>query len=72
LTPLWLCLSFSPLVQQRSCNMQSWDEHRRFTGSRTLTPFFDKLDLRSLDDWQHRLCSRLARSRLFLAFLSPN
>ncbi len=52
--------------------MQSWDEHRRFTGSRTLTPFFDKLDLRSLDDWQHRLCSRLARSRLFLAFLSPN
>jgi hypothetical protein len=47
-------------------------EHRRFTGGRTLTPFFDKLDIHSLDDWQHRLYDGLARSRLFLAFLSPN
>lgn len=47
-------------------------EHRRFTGGRTLTPFFDTLDIHSLDDWQHRLSDSLTRSRLFLAFLSPN
>ncbi len=46
-------------------------EHRRFTGGQTLTPFFDTLDIHSLDDWQHRLYEGLARSRLFLAFLSP-
>jgi tetratricopeptide (TPR) repeat protein len=47
-------------------------EHRRFTGGRTLTPFFDKTDIRSLDDWQHRLHDGLAHSRLFLAFISPS
>jgi hypothetical protein len=47
-------------------------EHRRFSGGRTLTPFFDERDIHSLDDWQHRLSDGLARSRLFLAFLSPN
>jgi tetratricopeptide (TPR) repeat protein len=46
-------------------------EHRRFTGGRTLTCFFDKADIRGLDDWQHRIHEALSRSRLFLAFISP-
>lgn len=46
-------------------------EHRKFTGGRSLVPFFDKQDIRGLDDWQHRLHHGLAASRLFLAFISP-
>ncbi len=47
-------------------------EHRKFSGGRELTYFFDKNDIRSFDDWQHRLDDGLAKSRLFLAFISPN
>ena len=49
------------------------EEHGKFAGegSRPLRPFFDKEDIRSLDDWQQRLADGLAGSRLFLAFLSP-
>ena len=50
-------------------------EHRKFTGHdpiRELKPFFDKQDIRSFDDWQHRILDGLAKSRLFLAFISPN
>lgn len=50
-------------------------EHRKFTGgdaSRELVPFFDKQDIGGLDDWQHRIHDGLAKSRLFLAFISPN
>jgi tetratricopeptide (TPR) repeat protein len=50
-------------------------EHRKFTGhdpAHELKPFFDKQDIRSLDDWQQRIHDSLAKSRLFLAFISPN
>jgi hypothetical protein len=47
-------------------------EHARFSGRRRLAPFFDKSDIRGLDDWQHRLHDALSKSRLFLAFISPN
>lgn len=46
-------------------------EHRKFTGGRELALFFDKKDIRSLDDWQTRLRDGVTQSRLFLAFLSP-
>jgi len=64
----------------RSDNRDSWidrfidellAEHRQFSGGRELTYFFDRNDIGSLDDWQHSLHDGLARSRLFLAFLSP-
>jgi len=48
------------------------DAHRKFSGERQLVPFFDKEDICSLDDWQHRLYHGLAASRLFLAFISPS
>ncbi len=47
-------------------------EHRKFSGGRELTYFFDSDDIRSFDDWQHRLHHGLAKSRLFLAFISPS
>jgi tetratricopeptide (TPR) repeat protein len=50
-------------------------EHRKFTGnefSRALKPFFDKQDILSFDDWQHRIHDALSKSRLFLAFISPS
>ncbi len=47
-------------------------EHRKFSGGRELTYFFDKTDIGSFDDWQHRLHHGLAKSRLFLAFISPS
>lgn len=50
-------------------------EHRAFVGddpARQLRPFFDKKAIRSFDDWQSRIRHGLARSRLFVAFLSPN
>ncbi len=68
----------------RADNTQGWvsgfveallAEHRRFTGgdpARELKPFFDKKDIRNFDDWQTRLNDGLAKSRLFLAFVSPS
>jgi len=46
-------------------------EHRAFSGGRDFKVFFDKGDIRSLDDWQHRIYGSLAASRLFVAFVSP-
>jgi hypothetical protein len=46
-------------------------EHRAFSGDREFKLFFDKDDIRSLDDGQHRIYGSLADSRLFLAFVSP-
>jgi tetratricopeptide (TPR) repeat protein len=48
------------------------EEQRRFTGRREFRVFFDKSDIRSLDDWRHRLHESLAASRLMVAFISPN
>ena len=47
-------------------------EHRRFTGGRELTHFFDKNDIASGADWQHTLNHGIAHSKLFVAFISPN
>jgi len=48
-------------------------EHAMFAFDRPLKPFFDKYDIRSLDDWQQRIFNEgLAKSRLFVAFISPN
>jgi hypothetical protein len=30
-------------------------EHRQFSGGRSLSGFLDQHDIRSLDDWQHRI-----------------
>jgi tetratricopeptide (TPR) repeat protein len=46
-------------------------EHRAFSGGRDFKVFIDKEDIRSLDDWQHRIYGSLAASRLFVAFVSP-
>lgn len=46
-------------------------EHSKFSGGRKLTYFFDE-NIRSFDDWQHQLHHGLAKSRLFLAFISPS
>jgi hypothetical protein len=46
-------------------------EHGKFSGGRKLNYFFDKQEIRSFDDWQHRILDGLAKSRLFLAFVSP-
>jgi len=51
---------------------QLCEEHRRFTGGRTLEVFFDREQIRSFDDWHQRIYTALATSRLFLAFLSPH
>jgi len=48
-------------------------EHEKFAPGRPLKPFFDRDEIRSLDDWRHRIFSEgLAKSRLFVAFLSPH
>jgi hypothetical protein len=51
-------------------------EHRKFAKNdptRELKPFFDKQAIHSFDDWQHRIFNEgLAKSRLFLAFISPH
>lgn len=47
-------------------------EQRRFTGGREFRVFFDTSDIRSLDDWRHRIQESLADSRLLVAFISPN
>jgi len=48
------------------------EEHRTFFGGRSLVPFFDTQEIRGLDDWQIRISHGVARSRLFLAFISPH
>ena len=48
------------------------EEQRRFTGGREFRVFFDKEDIRSLDDWRHRIQESLAASRLLVAFISPD
>ncbi len=48
------------------------DEHRIFTGGRTLCPFFDRTDIHNFAHWETEIFNKgLTRSRLFLAFLSP-
>ena len=47
-------------------------EHRRYTAGRTLKEFFDHKDIKPGADWEHSLHQGLARSRLFLAFISPH
>ncbi len=48
-------------------------EHARFTGGRVLKPFLDRADIRHLSHWHAEIFNKgLARSRFFLAFLSPN
>jgi tetratricopeptide (TPR) repeat protein len=48
-------------------------EHSRFSGGRELTYFFDKHDISGLSHWDSEIFQKgIARSRLFLAFLSPN
>ena len=41
-------------------------------GSPDLTYFFDQVDIHAGDDWSNRLHGALQRSRVFIAFLSPN
>lgn len=47
------------------------EEHRRYSGGREFRIFFDTSEIRSLDDWRHRLYESLAASRLLVAFISP-
>lgn len=47
-------------------------EHRQFFGGRELRYFFDEREIRPADSWEITLHTKLARSRLFVAFLSPN
>lgn len=48
-------------------------EHARFTGGRTPTYFLDRAEIRHLSHWHAEIFNKgLARSRFFLAFLSPN
>ena len=46
--------------------------HTRFFPDRTLTYFFDKSDIHTFSDWQSRIGHSIAKSKLFLAFISPN
>ena len=48
------------------------EEHQSFTGGREFSVFFDTSEIRSLDDWRHRLYEGLAASRLLVAFISPH
>jgi tetratricopeptide (TPR) repeat protein len=66
----------------RADNGQGWvtgfveallEAHRKFSGGRSLTYFLDKHAIHSLDDWQQSIFNEgLAKSRLFLAFVSPS
>ena len=47
-------------------------EHAKFFPGRTLHEFFDKKAIGPGRDWEHTLHHGIARSRLFLAFISPN
>jgi hypothetical protein len=46
------------------------EEHRRFTPL-PLKVFLDLEDIRTMDDWEHRILTGLRHSRLMLAVLSP-
>lgn len=46
-------------------------EHGAYSGGRAFNIFFDKQEIRSLDDWRLRIFDALAASRLFVAFISP-
>lgn len=54
--------------------IEALSEERRklFGDEKPFTPFFDQSDIRTGDDWQHRIAGGLAASRLFLALISPN
>ena len=45
-------------------------EHARFT-ARPLVLFFDRSDIRSMDDWEFRILKGLRSARVLLAVLSP-
>jgi hypothetical protein len=47
-------------------------EHQKFSGGRTLHPFFDKAEIGHGHDWEHTLRRGIADSRVFVAFFSPN
>lgn len=47
-------------------------EHQTFTGGPKLTCFLDTDAIRHGHDWQHTLHDGIAKSRAFVAFLSPN
>ena len=50
---------------------KSTAEHRKFTGGRTLTHFFDTSDIPNFASWETEIFQKhLVKSRLFLAFLS--
>jgi len=51
---------------------QLQDEHRKYSGGRSFRIFFDTDEIRSLDDWRHRIYEGLAASRLLVAFISPS
>ncbi len=46
-------------------------EYRALTGGSDLRVFFDKHDIQTGHDWQHRILHGVADSRMFVAFLSP-
>ncbi len=49
------------------------EEHRRFSGGRTLTYFLDRDRIPHFSHWHAEIFAKgIARSRFFLAFLSPN
>src|ERR1051325_7648329 len=50
---------------------QLQEEHRKYSGGREFRVFFDKTEIRSLDDWRHRIYESVAASRLLVAFISP-
>src|SRR5437867_3699840 len=45
-------------------------EHARFT-PRPLSVFLDLEDIRTMDDWEHRILKGLRAARVMLAVLSP-
>src|SRR5580698_2916184 len=46
-------------------------EHKAFSGGRELSCFFDKSEIQTGHDWEHRIHHGVAESRVFLAFISP-
>jgi tetratricopeptide (TPR) repeat protein len=47
-------------------------EHAKFAAGRTLCEFFDRRSIGPGADWEQTLHQGIARSRLFLAFISPH
>lgn len=48
------------------------EEYRCATGGQELQVYFDKKEIRSMDDWQRHIFRHLRESKILLAFLSPN